>query len=248
MKDMYLLSSELILPALVVIMLLAISGTAQSQTSPIVSVTSKPSGATVILSGDYTVAGITPTSFSQNLLGLYRIAAHHEGYETYHSSIVLSGREAVALDIKMVPKTRLRAAMRSLVVPGWGQNYVGSKTKGALLTIGTLATAATVGVMHLRYDSRRNDYDDFDAIYRQTRSVEEREKMLAEHYTLQKDAYNAERDRNVVLGVLAGIWAYNLLDAILFFPDYGLNVSGTSLGLYPDPDLKGIKVLGRVMF
>jgi hypothetical protein len=103
-------------------------------------------------------------------------------------------------------------------------------------------------VMHLRYDSRRNDYDDFNAIYNQTRSVEEREKLLARRYALQKDAYNAERDRNVVLGVLAGIWVYNILDAVLFFPDYGLNVSGTNLGLYPDPDLKGFRVAGTVTF
>jgi hypothetical protein len=248
MKNMYLRSSEWILLPVVVILLLAISATARSQTSPIVSVTSKPSGTTVILSGDYTVAGITPTSFSQNLLGLYRITAHHEGYETYHSTVVLSGREAVALDIKMVAKTRLRAAMRSLVFPGWGQNYVGSRTKGSLLTIGTLAAVATTGIMHLRCESRRHDYDDYDAIYRQTRSVEEREKMLAKHYALQKDAYDAERGRNIALGVLAGIWAYNLLDAILFFPDYGLSVSGTNLGLYPDPNLRGIRVVGTVTF
>ncbi len=248
MKNMYLRSSEWILLPLVVILLLAISATARSQTSPVVSVTSKPSGATVILSGDYTVAGITPTSFSQNLVGLYRITAHHEGYETYHSTVVLSGREAVALDIKMVAKTRVRAAMRSLVFPGWGQDYVGSKTKGALLTIGTLAAAATTGIMHLRYESRRHDFDDYNAIYNKTRSVEEREKMLAKHYALQKDAYGAEHDRNIVLGVLAGIWAYNLLDAILFFPDYGLSVSGTNLGLYPDSNLKGVRVVGTVKF
>jgi hypothetical protein len=248
MKNMYLRSSEWILLPLIVMLLLAISAAAQAQTSPVVSVSSKPSGATVILTGDYTVAGITPTSFSQNLLGLYRVTAHHEGYETYHSTVMLSGREAVALDIKMVAKTRVRAAMRSLVFPGWGQNYVGAKTKGSLLTIGSLAAAATTGIMHLRYENRRHDYDDYDAIYRQTRSVEEREKMLAKHYSLQKNAYDAEHDRNIVLGVLAGIWAYNLLDAILFFPDYGLSVSGTNLGLYPDPNLEGIRVVGTVKF
>jgi hypothetical protein len=248
MKNMHLRSSEWILLPLVVILLLAISATAQSQTSPVVSVTSKPSGATVILSGDYNVAGITPTSFSQNLLGLYRITAHHEGYETYHSTVVLSGREAVALDIKMVAKTRMRAAMRSLVFPGWGQAYVGSKTKSSLLTIATLAAAATTGITQLRYDSRRNSYDDYNAIFNQTRSVEEKEKMLAKRYALQKDAYDAEHGRNIALGVLAGIWAYNLLDAILFFPDYGLSVSGTNLGLYPDPDLKGVRLVGTVKF
>jgi hypothetical protein len=142
----------------------------------------------------------------------------------------------------------MRAAMRSLVFPGWGQNYVGSKTKGSLLTIGTLAAVATTGIMQLRYDSRRNDYDDYNASYNQARSVEEREKMLAKRYTLQKDAYDAENGRNVVLGLLVGIWAYNLLDAILFFPDYGLNVSGTNLGFYPDPDLKGVRIVGTVNF
>jgi hypothetical protein len=248
MKYIQLLKSEWILWPSAVIMFAASFGTAFSQTSPVVSITSKPSGATVVLSGDYTVAGVTPTTFSQSLLGLYRIAAHHEGYETYHSTVVFSGSEAVALDIKMVPKTRLRAAMRSLVVPGWGQRYADNKGKGALLTIGTLATATVAGIMHLRYDSRRDDYDDFNATYQKTRSVEEREQMLAKLYALQKDAYNAERDRNVVAAVLAGIWAYNVLDAILFFPDYGLSVSGTKLGFYPDPNLRGIKVVGMVKF
>ncbi len=248
MKNMHLRDSEWILFALVALFVAAISETAQSQTSPVINVTSNPSGATVVLSGDYTVAGVTPTRFSQNLLGLYRIAAHHEGYETYHSTIMLSGREAVSLDIKMVAKTRARAAIRSLVLPGWGQQYVGSRTKGTLLTIGTLAAATASGIMHLRYESRRHDYDDFNDLYHQTRSVEDKEQMLAKHYALQKDAYDAERDRNVVLGVLAGIWVYNVLDAILFFPDYGMSVSGTSLGLYPDRDLQGIRVLGTVRF
>jgi hypothetical protein len=248
MKNFIPRCTERIVLQLIVILLLAVTSSALSQTTPVVSVTSNPSGATIVLSGDYTVAGITPTNFSQKLLGLYRISAHHEGYETYHSTVVFSGREAVALDIKMVPKTRMRAAMRSLVLPGWGQNYVGSKTKGTLLTVGAIATATVTGIMHMRYQSRRHDYDDYNALYHQTRSVEEREKMLAKHYALQKDAYDAERDRNISLGVLAGVWVYGVLDAFLFFPDYGLNVSGTNLGVYPDPDLKGIKIVGTVKF
>lgn len=248
MKNLYLRSTEWILLPLVAALLIVSSSTANSQTAPVVSVSSKPSGATVILSGDYTVAGVTPTNFSQSLQGLYQVTAHHEGFETYHSTVVLSGRDAVSLDIKLVPKTRMRAAMRSLVLPGWGQHYIGSKTKGTLLTIGTVAALTTSGVMYLRYENRRQDYDDYNALFHQTRSVEERERMLTKHYALQKDAYNAERDRNVALGVLAGIWVYNLLDVFLFFPDYGLNVSGASFGLYPENDLNGVKVVGTVRF
>jgi hypothetical protein len=233
---------------LATIILIAASTAAYSQTAPAVSVSSRPSGATVILSGDYTVTGITPTSFSQGLQGLYRITAHHEGFETYHSTVVLSGRDAVALDFKLIPKTRLRAAIRSLVIPGWGQRYVDSKTKGTVLTLGAVAALATAGAMHLKYENRRDDFDDYNALFHATRSVEEREKMLAQLYTYQKKAYDAENNRNIALGVVGAIWAYNLLDAILFFPDYGLSVSGASLGFQPDHDLQGAKVVGTVRF
>jgi hypothetical protein len=248
MKNLYLLKAEWILVRLAVLLTLTSTAWAQTQPNPVVSVTSNPSGATVIFSGDYEVAGITPTTFSQKLTGLYRVTAHHEGYETYHSSIVFSGHDATAIDIKMTPKTRVKAGIRSLVLPGWGQSYSGSRTRGIVLTIGAVAAGVTTGILHLRYDSRRQDYDDFNTIYANTRSVEEREKMLAQQYSLQKDAYDAERNRNVALGVLAGIWAYSVLDAILFFPDYGLNVSGTNLGLYPDSDLEGIRIVGTVRF
>lgn len=248
MKKLYPIGSEWILLLLVIAVAIAGTATAFAQSAPVVSVTSRPSGATVVLTGDYTVAGITPTSFSQSLQGLYRIRAHYDGYETYQSTVVLSGRDAVSLDIKLTPKTRLRAAARSLLIPGWGQQYVGHKTKGTLLTIATLGAAATTGVMYLRYESRRDDYDDFNALYHQTRSVEEREKMLTKLYSLQHDAYYAERDRNLAFGVLAGVWIYNLLDAVIFFPDYGMSVSGTSLGVYPDRDLGGFKVLGTWRF
>jgi hypothetical protein len=248
MKKSYVVIAEWILLLLAAVCLTTGTAEAQTGTGPVVSVTSKPSGATVILTGDLTMAGVTPTTFSQKLTGLYQVTAHHEGYETYHSSVVFSGRDAMSIDIKMAPKTRVKAAVRSLVFPGWGQNYTGSKRRGAFLTVGTVAAGAVAGILQLRYTNRRNKYDDFNSLYNQTRSAERRQTMLAKLYAVQKDAYNAERNRNTALGVVAAIWAYNVLDAILFFPDYGLNVSGTTLGLYPDQNLDGVRIVGTVKF
>jgi hypothetical protein len=248
MVKMKLLSTKWVAAVTGTLLLMAAAGHAQSTANPIISITSKPTGVSVVLSGDMTVAGITPTTFSQKLSGLYRITAHLEGYENYHSSVLLSGREATTIDIKMSPRTRFKAAMRSLIIPGWGQIYSGSKTKGVLLTMGTVAAGVTAGLLQSRHANDRSDFNDFRDKFDATRSVEEREGMLDQLYQIQKKAYDAERNRNIGLGVLAGVWIYNLLDALVFFPDYNINISGATLSFQPDIRDKGIKFVGTVKF
>ncbi len=236
--------------ALCVGMMLTLAGatSAQNAADATVTVTSNPSGATVMLAGDMTVAGVTPTTFSQRLAGYFKITAYRDGYETYNSSILLSGRDATTLDIKLKPKTRVKAALRSIVIPGWGQRYYGAKGKGALMFAGTLVGAATAGIMHLRFDDKRDDYFDFLALYNAERSVPVKQSMLNELYERQKDAYDAERSRNIVGAVVAGIWVYSVLDAMLFFPDYGISISGANLSVAPEYDGDAIKLVGRIKF
>lgn len=248
MLKVKLLSVKWVAAVTGLVLSMAAAGQAQSTANPIISITSKPTGVSVVLSGDMTVAGITPTTFSQKLSGLYRITAHLEGYENYHSSVLLSGREATTIDIKLAPKTRFKAAARSLIIPGWGQIYSGSKTKGVLLTMGTVAAGVTAGLLQSHFTDDRNDYNDLRDKFNATRSVEEREGMLDQLYRTQKKAYDAERKRNIGLGVLAGVWIYNLLDALVFFPDYSVNISGANLSFHPDIRDRGVKLVGTVKF
>ena len=201
-----------------------------------------------MLSGDMTVAGVTPTIFTQRLAGYFKITAYREGYETYNSSVVLSGHDATTIDFKLKPKTRVKAAMRSLIIPGWGQHYYGAKTKGSVLFIGALVGGTTAGLMHLRFDNKRDDYYDFLAVYDAERSVPAKEAMLPELYRRQQDAHDAEQDRNVAAAVVAGIWAYGVIDALLFFPDFGISVSGANLSLAPEYDGNAVKLMGRIKF
>ena len=227
---------------------LSVSAYAQNSTGPGVTVRSTPSGATVILNGDFTVAGVTPTVFTQGLNGYYEITAYRPGYETYHSSVILSGDQPMSIDVALEPKTRAKAALRSLIIPGWGQRYYGSSGKGTLLTVGALAGGITVGILHLHFDHERNQYFDVLDRFSGTRSVAEREGLLDELYNKQKSAYDAERARNIGAAILAGFWAYNVLDALLFFPDYSIQISGANLSLSPDFKADGVQLTGKLEF
>lgn len=228
--------------------ILAVPIYAQSSEDISVTILSNPAGATVFMRGELEVAGVTPTTFFQPLAGYYVIEAHRIGYETFRSSVVFSGQESVTLDIDLVRKTRFKAAFRSLLVPGWGQVYSGGKTKGVLLTIGILAAGATTGVLHLDYDGKRDDYEEVLARFNATRKVAEREAMLDELYEAQKDAYDAEKSRNVGIGVVAGIWAYAVLDALVFFPDHGIRIAGANFGLRPEATGNSVKLMATLTF
>lgn len=221
---------------------------AQQQSAPVVNVRTNPSGCTVVLSGDINVAGVTPTSFTQNLRGFYSVVAYRNGYETHHSSVLLSGIGSTDLELTLTPKTRVKAGLRSLVIPGWGQMYSGSKTKGVMITIGTAAAAVTLGILHLDYDGKRDDYNEMKARYDATRDVSKREAMLDELYQAQKRANDAEKTRLVGAAVLAGIWAWNVIDAAVFFPDFGIQISGSELTIRPNVTPEGVQLVGVLSF
>jgi hypothetical protein len=221
---------------------------AQDQDQPYVTVRSNPSGCTVVLSGDITVAGITPTTFSQRLTGHYEIKAHRHGYEAYNSTVVLAGDDATTIQIELSPKTRLKAGFRSLVIPGWGQRYSGESTRGTMLTIGTALAAVTAGILYLDFDDKRDAYDDILSRYQATREVTERRAMADRLYQTQQEAYDAEEAKNIAVGILAGIWIYNVIDAVVFFPDFAIDIYGTSVSLEPQISPDAINLLGVVEF
>ena len=230
------------------LLLLAVPLHAQNESGAHVNVRSNPSGCTVVLSGDYTVAGVTPTTFSQPLQGFYTISVHRDGFETYRSSIVLTGRDVTNIEIQLTPKTRFRTGLRSLLIPGWGQRYSGSGTRGTLLTIGALATATVTGLLYLDFDDKRDEYYRVKRRFKDTREVSGREAMLDELYEAQRAAYDAEQDKNLGIGILVGFWAYNVIDAVLFFPDYDMNVAGVSIGFEPQLEPDQVKLVGVFTF
>ena len=116
-----------------------------------------------------------------------------------------SGDDALASEVTpryvLVPDRRAEAALRSMVLPGWGQLYKGERTKGRiLLGVWGIAVAGTVSAHVLRQQSRDTYLDAVDP------------DEVLERY----DTFNQwHKTRNALVLGTAVIWVYSYLDALV---------------------------------
>lgn len=200
-----------------------------------VTIISAPSGAEILLSGEAIITGITPSTFRYSLSGSYRLKVSRPGYETFKSHLLIDPGKEMLVDIRLVPKTRFKALARSFFIPGWGQHYSGSKTKGILIT--TLAAFSAVGYFvadndfDKKFDHYVDRFEDFDDAVKKGVGREQLENKLDELKAAQDEAYDAENIRRIAIGSVIGILGINLLDAFFFFPvEHGtVTVKGISL-------------------
>jgi hypothetical protein len=207
------------------ILLLTVPAIAQDDVGNL-TVVSSPVGTVVTLEGEYQLAGVTPVTYNQNLIGMYRLTAYRDGYEKYKTTLVLVGDEPFQIDFEMVPKTPFKAAFRSLVVPGWGQMYTDQKLRGALYTSATVISLMSLLIADQDFRDKRDTYNEVRDLYESTRSIDEMRIIRERLDTVQKEAYDAETVRQIAFGVTAFVWAFNVLDAIVFFPDRRHTVGG----------------------
>lgn len=209
-----------IFPFVAALALFGLVSPAMAQNEGNLSVTTAPSGSLVTLQGDVTLSGVAPLTFTRLLVGRYQVDAVRDGYERYHSVAYLSATQLTTLDIKLVPKTRVKAFFRSVIIPGWGQRYYGSMTKSTLFLFGSLAGAAGYLLIKDDYDSKIDDYNDRIAQRAAATQWSDLSRLNAEVRDAQKKANDAENRLNIITVAAVGIYAFNILDAILFFPEY----------------------------
>ncbi len=183
-----------------------------------ITISTNPSGATVYLRGEFDLVANTPAVLPENISGRFRAEVTRPGYETWKSDLTFIPGSANDVNIKLSPKTRIKAAARSILIPGWGQVYSENKSRGYLITAGALASAAAIFHTDRQYDKRKADFDIARSNYNSATSIEERIVLKAISDDSQHEAYKAETDRNTAMAIGAAFWAYNILDALLFFP------------------------------
>lgn len=189
-----------------------------SPKSPVnlVKIQSSPLGATVQLSGLYSIVGRTPFLIPYPLEGRYKIKATKEGYESETSHINFFGNSESSIFIKLKPRTRIKAAMRSLVFPGWGQLYSGDKVRGAILGAASIGLIGWTLFAHNDYNTSQNALDRAvenlspDSPNRNFDSFENMQNKLA----AAQDDFDF---RKTMLLITASFWAYNLIDSLIFF-------------------------------
>lgn len=216
---MYLAPKRILTAALVVLFLL-VSNTVFAQDEGNVLVNTNPQGSLVTLRGELTLSGVSPVQFGRTLSGKYRVEVTRDGYENYHSTAYFSSTQVTQLDIKLVPKRPFKAFIRSMVIPGWGQKYYGNGYKATFFFIGTVASAVGYGILWDDYKDKKDDYELRKTAYEDATHWSDLPLLQAEMLDAQKKANDAEDWVNVMAGVTIGIYALNLLDSFLLFPEY----------------------------
>jgi hypothetical protein len=204
-----------------ILMILAIfwfsSAVAQDESG--ITITTNPSGATVYLRGELDLVANTPASLPTSISGRYRAEITRPGYETWKGDFTFIPGSSNSVAIELSRKTRMKAMLRSMLIPGWGQVYSGNKLRGYLITTGTVAAAAAVYHLDRRFDKKKADFELAQSNYNSAMAIEDRIALKAISDQRQNDAYEAETDRNTVLVIGAAFWVYNIIDALLFFPE-----------------------------
>jgi hypothetical protein len=195
-------------------------------------IVSHPSGATVHFAGEYDLVATTPFVVRHHLVGTYSVKATKPGYETYSRRVSFPGSQNGRLTIRLSSKTRLKAALRSALLPGWGQFYSGEKTRGVILSTLGYGAALTTVIAELRYQDREDKYEAALSDYQAAKSIEERNRLQLVLEDRHQKAYDAETLKRNLLVVTTAVWAYNIIDALIFFPDQKVDLQvGEDLSL-----------------
>ncbi|MDH4157991.1 MAG: PEGA domain-containing protein [candidate division Zixibacteria bacterium] len=227
--------------------ILHVSAAAQPEAVKGLVVKSNPEGAQITLTGDVMISGITPATFEHTLVGDYKLELRKYGYERYRTHVTLDPAKMTEVSVRLSPKTRYKAAGRSLVIPGWGQRYTDQKTKGLLLTVFAVGSVAAYLIADDDFDDKRavlNDWQrQYDRAYR-SGIYDDMVRLYDELDAAQGEAYDAENIRRITIGAVAAVWCLNLLDALFFFPEERttFSVKGLAVGSSAGTDEVGLSI------
>lgn len=205
---------------------------AQAQEKKDVIIKSDPPGVMLYFKGETSFVGVTPFKVKPNLMGNYKITAVKPGYESSKVQYYFKGSESGTLRLTLAPKTRFQAGIRSLVFPGWGQVYSERKYSGIFLSLIQAGAGLFTLLAHNDYNNAYNEYEKAMKDYNDNEN--QKFSDLRENYwnlVVEKHnkATNAFDKRQTWLYVTGGLWIYNFLDAIFFFPSFDNGIFNRSL-------------------
>lgn len=196
-------------------------------------VVSQPSGAIVTLAGEHRWRGTTPWEVDRGLTGSYEVTARLRGFEQWKRDIDLKSGENRELSIRLTPKRAWKAAARSILIPGWGQNYGERHGKGRAFLLGAAAGGIAWFWTNEIYQDRVDDYRSAREDYFSEDRWEELAALKARSDRAERRADQAYDHRTIAMAATAGIYAVSVIDALFFFPEPSEG-SFTDLTLWED--------------
>ncbi len=204
---------------MIVLALLIFQTSVWAQDKDNIILTTRPAGATIYLNGEYEVVANAPARLPSSIAGRYNVKITRPGYETWKGILTFVPGSANNMTIDLSRKTRFKSCLRSIFIPGWGQIYSGQTLKGSAITGAAILSAASFYFADKRYQKKKTDFDIAMSEYRVATSAEDQIRLKVNLDSRQRSAYQAETDRRTAMGVAAAVWAYNIIDALIFFPD-----------------------------
>jgi len=209
-------------------------------------VVTTPPGAEVVLKGEASVSGLSPVTFSYPLTGEYSLIVQKYGYEDYKTRLILDPAHPQQLSVELSPKTGFKAALRSIIIPGWGQRYEDRKTKGFMFSVLFVGAGLILLDNENKFQDREDAYlarlAEYDVAVSRGASIDELTGYHAALVDAQQHAYDAEDNRRISAGVVAGIWGLNVLDALLFAPKERATFSIKGIAVAPSADGQGVRL------
>lgn len=131
--------------------------------------------------------------------------------------VELRNEEMQAREAQLSRTSRSTAFFRSTLVPGWGQYYQGYHSRGyAMLGL----TGASIVYALIADRAHRTAQDDYNQA-----------EQGAEFETLYRNFEDKSNQADLALGLVAGVWLFNMFDAGLQGPN--ITRSGSPLTLIP---------------
>jgi len=181
-------------------------------------ITSNPKGAMIQLAGASTVRGFTPWRVDDRIRGSYAVQANLPGYETWRGNVHLDGSLDETYSLELSPKTKGKALVRSLIIPGWGQRYAGARSRGNVFLAAEAATLLGLLITHENYQDKVDNLDGAWDRYTSEpfeENLDSRYRDVARARNRADDAYTL---RQVFFWGSVGVMALNVVDVLLFTP------------------------------
>ena len=179
-------------------------------------VVGSPMGAQLTFNGS--VIGTIPLNDFQVLPGKYKLKVSALGFETADNSIKINIAETKLINIHLSQKKHSKAIIRSILIPGLGQRYSGKKLKSFFFPFMELAAIGGIIGAELKYDNEAIQYSESIQKYQSAVSTYEIDSTRNQMEQCYISANNAKNQRNIAIGISAGIWIWNIVDVLIWGP------------------------------
>jgi hypothetical protein len=227
---------------------LPFSGACADSDSSTLLIEIAPRGTVVELDGPQRSITGSPNTIQRPISGWYRVEATYPGFETWKRDLYIDGSAPTAVSAQLSPKSKWKAGLRSVFFPGWGHYYSDRNTRGAVFTVLTLGMAAGYVAFSLDANDKVTEYEDLREQFDNAQSVSEQLALQDQVEAARKSAYDAESDKRTWGYITVGVYVYQILDAVIFFPSAPeVEFGGVQLGIVA-PDTHTLQLGARYEF